>query len=98
VKGPLLSETLPGLAAELEAGLRGAGRPDLAEQVPGLRITAACACEVESCASFYTGMPMKRWFRRGKQVAVGELVVDTIDGEIVFVEVLDRPKLRARLR
>ena len=32
--------------------------------------------------------PMKRWFRRGKQVPVGDYVVDTIDGEIVFVEVL----------
>lgn len=93
-----MAETLPELAAELEAGLRAAGRPDLAEQVPGLRIKAACACEVERCASFYTGTPMKRWLRRGKQVAVGELVVDTIDGEIVFVEVLDRPDLRARLR
>lgn len=93
-----MAETLPGLAAELEAGLRGAGRPDLAEQVPGLRITAPCACEVEGCASFYTGTPMKRWFRRGKQVAVGALVVDTIDGEIVFVEVLERPDVRGRLR
>jgi hypothetical protein len=33
-------------------------------------------------------MPMKRWFRRGKQVAVGDYVVDTIDGDIVYVEVL----------
>ena len=32
---------------------------------------------------------MKRWFRRGKQVPVGDYVVDTIDGEIVFVEVLN---------
>ncbi len=31
---------------------------------------------------------MKRWFRRGKQVPVGDYVVDAIDGEIVFVEVL----------
>ena len=40
---------------------------------------------------------MKRWFRRGKQVPVGELVVDTIDGEIVYVEVLGRPELKALL-
>ena len=31
---------------------------------------------------------MRRWFRRGKHVPVGDYVVDTIDGEIVYVEVL----------
>jgi hypothetical protein len=93
----LLSETLPQLAAELEEGLRALGREDLAEQVGELSITAACTCEVAGCASFYTGRPLKRWFRRGRQVAVGELVVDTIDGEIVFVEVLGRPELRELL-
>ena len=95
--GFLLAETAPGLAAELEEGLRAAGRPDLAEQIATLRVREVCRCEVEGCASFYTGMPMKRWFRRGKQVPVGELVVDTIDGEIVYVEVLGRPELKALL-
>jgi hypothetical protein len=81
-----------GLAAErvpdLERLLREAGRPDLADQVPGLVVTAECECSVEGCASFHTGRPIKRWFRRGKQVPVGDYVVDTIDGEIVYVEVL----------
>jgi hypothetical protein len=95
---PFLVQLVPGLAAELERLLREAGRVDLAEQVPELRVTAPCACEVEGCASFYTARPMKRWFRRGKQVPVGDLVVDTIDGEIVFVEVLGRPEIRAALR
>jgi hypothetical protein len=97
VTGPLLAATVPGFAAELEEGLRAIDRPDLADQVPGLRIREVCRCEVEGCASFYTAAPMKRWFRRGKQVPVGELVVDTIDGEIVYVEVLDRPDLKALL-
>ena len=96
--GPLLSAALPGFAAELEQGLRGAGRPELADQVASLQIREVCRCEVEGCASFYTAAPMRRWFRRGKQVPVGELVVDTIDGEIVYVEVLGRPDLRAALR
>ncbi len=85
----LVADRLPGLAAELETGLRAAGRADLAEQVPRLRITKWCDCSVAGCRSFHTGRPMKRWFRRGKQVAVGDHVVDTIDGEIVYVEVLD---------
>jgi hypothetical protein len=94
---PLLREKLPALAAELDRGLREQGRPDLAEQIPTLRITAVCPCEVEGCGSFYTGRPMKRWFRRGKQVVVGDLVVDSIDGEVVFVEVLGRPDVRSAL-
>ena len=94
---PLLADTLPELVAELDGLLRGQGRPDLAEQLPGLRITAPCPCEVEGCASFYTDRPIKRWFRRGRQVPAGDMVVDTIDGEIVFVEVLGRPDVRAQL-
>ena len=95
--GALLAETAPSFAVELEDGLRAIKRPDLAEQVPALRIRAVCRCEVEGCASFYTAAPMRRWFRRGKQVPVGELVVDTIDGEIVYIEVLARPELKALL-
>jgi hypothetical protein len=73
---------------DLEDLLRQAGRPDLAEQIPGLEIRQRCTCSVEGCRSFYTALPMKRWFRRGKQVAAGDYVVDTIDGQIVYVEVL----------
>jgi hypothetical protein len=98
VERPLVRDVLPGLAAELERSLGELGRPDLAEQVVSLRIRAVCPCEVEGCGSFSTALPMKRWFRRGKQVPVGDLVVDTIDGEIVFVEVLGRPDLRDALR
>jgi hypothetical protein len=95
---PLVRDVLPGLAAELERSLGELGRPNLAEQVPSLRIRAVCPCEVEGCGSFSTALPMKRWFRRGKQVPVGDLVVDTIDGEIVFIEVLGRPDIRDALR
>jgi hypothetical protein len=93
----LLRERAPAFAYELEQVLREAGRPELASQVAGLRITALCQCEVEGCASFSTVLPMKRWFRRGALVPVGDLVVNTIDGEIAFVEVLDRPDVRAAL-
>ena len=95
--GPQLAQILPGLVAELDRALRDQDRPDLAEQLPLLRIVAVCPCEVEGCASFYTARPMKRWFRRGKQVPAGDMVVDAIDGEIVFVEVLARPDVRAIL-
>jgi hypothetical protein len=80
----LVADELP----DLEDLLREAGRPDLADQISGLEIRQRCGCSVEGCRSFHTALPMKRWFRRGKQVQAGEYVVDTIDGEIVFVEVL----------
>ena len=95
---PLLRERAPAFAAELEQALRAEGKPELAEQVRGLRSPALCAREVDGCASFSTAMPMKRWFRRGALVPVGDVVVNTIDGEIAFVEVLDRPDVRAALR
>jgi hypothetical protein len=95
---PLLGERVPAFANELEEVLRAEGRPELAAQVGGLRITALCPCEVEGCASFSTVLPMKRWFRRGALVPAGDLVVNTIDGEIAFVEVLGRPDVRAALR
>ncbi len=94
---PLLAQILPDLGAELDRLLREQHRPDLVDQLPSLRIVAVCPCQVEGCASFYTARPMRRWFRRGKQVPVGDVVVDTIDGEIVFVEVLQRPDVRAVL-
>jgi hypothetical protein len=80
----LVAHELP----DLEDLLRGAGRPDLAAQVRRLEIRQRCRCSVEGCRSFHTALPMKRWFRRGRQIAVGDYVVDTIDGEIVYVEVL----------
>ena len=94
---PLVSEVLPGLAAELERSLAELGRPDLAGQIRSLRVRAPCPCDVEGCGSFSTGLPMKRWFRRGKLVPVGDVVLNTIDGEIVFVEVLGRPEVTAAL-
>ena len=94
---PLVRDVLPGLADELERSLGELGRPELADQVSLLRLWAVCPCEVEGCGSFYTARPMKRWFRRGNEVPAGDLVVNTIDGEIVFVEVLGRPDIRASL-
>ncbi len=96
-EAPLVRDALPGLAAEVESSLTELGRPDLAGQLSELRVAAVCPCEVEGCGSFYTARPIRRWFRRGRQIDLGDVVVDTIDGEIVFVEVLGRPEVRAAL-
>ena len=99
---PLLAEAVPRLAAELEDGLRAAGNVELAAQVPELRVTVRCTCEVEGCSSFHTGQrPMVRWMRRGRQVEIrgieGAVTVDVVGGEIVYVEVLFRDDVRAGL-
>src|SRR5258705_12106850 len=88
---PLVCDVLPGLAAELVRSLGELGRPELARQVGSLRIWSVCPCEVEGCGSFFTALPMKRWFRRGKEVPAGDLVGNTVDGAIVFVQVPGRP-------
>src|SRR5438128_672152 len=95
---PLVSELLPDLSTELQRVLEEQHRPDLAAQIPRLRVRATCPCEVEGCGSFSTALPMKRWFRRGELVPVGDLVLNTIDGEIVYVEVLGRPEVTAALQ
>ena len=100
---PLVREVLPGLAARMEAALRAQGEERLAEQVPGLRITAVCPCEQPFCGSFHTlSRPMKRWFIRGRQVELadggpGEVVIDVVRGEIAYVEVLHLEEVRRAL-
>jgi hypothetical protein len=91
---PLVSAVLPELAERIEAALRAQGEGPVADQVAGLRITAACQCGQPFCGSFQTlSRPLKRWFMRGRQVELrdggpGEIVVDVVRGEIAYVEVL----------
>ena len=100
---PLVRSVLPGLAGRMEAALRAQGEERLADQVPGLRITAVCPCEQPFCGSFHTlKRPMKRWFMRGRQVELadggpGEVVVEVVRGEIAYVEVLSLEDVREAL-
>lgn len=100
---PLVRDVLPGLSGRMETALRGQGETRLADQVPGLRITAVCPCDLPSCGSFHTlTRPFKRWFIRGRQVELadggpGVVVVDVVRGEIAYVEVLDLDGVRETL-
>ena len=100
---PLVRDVLPAFAERMEAALRAQGDPRLADQVPGLRITAVCPCELPVCGSFHTlNRPFKRWFIRGRQVELadggpGVVVVDVVRGEIAYVEVLDLDDVRETL-
>jgi hypothetical protein len=100
---PYLVWVLPDLARRIEAALRACGEPRLAEQVAGLRITAVCQCAQPFCASFHTATrPMKRWFVRGRQLELhddgpGEIAIDVVRGEIVYVEALYLDDVRSAL-
>jgi len=102
-EAPLVRFVLPGLAGRIEAGLRAQGEGRLAEQVDDLRITAVCPCEHAFCGSFHTSArPMMRWFMRGRQVSLhdderGEITIDVVRGEIVYVEVLYLEDVREAL-
>lgn len=102
-EAPLVRAVLPELAGRMEAALRAQGEERLADQVGGLRITAACPCGQPFCGSFHTARrPMKRWFIRGRQVELadggpGEIAVDVVRGEIAYVEVLHLDDVRQAL-
>lgn len=100
-ESPLLADALPDLAHELERDLRAEGHPALGDQVRELRMTAACGCGDSGCTSFYTGpVPDGPWTGEHKNVVTGKggLILDVVDGQIRFIEILDRGKLRPVVR
>ena len=103
-KAPNLSEIAPDFAAVLAAALRQQGDERLAGQVGALKVVALCGCGDEFCASFYTAeLPRAAWPASLDTVLVeGEtagmmVVLDVVDGEIAYVEVVDGLELRPKL-
>ena len=94
---PRLAEVLPGLPGDILGGLRDADRMDLADQVADLRIRSRCRCGDAFCGSFYTAT--KRGPAPGLETVPlsSDIILDVIDGAIVFVEVLNRPDVREGL-
>jgi hypothetical protein len=95
----LVSDSWPGLAAELAATLRAIGEDGLAAQVMHLRVLDECDCGDGFCQSFYTQPPPVGAYGPGhRNIALspdrsGMLVLDVVDYVIMFVEVVDRPPL-----
>ncbi|MBX3314369.1 MAG: hypothetical protein KF906_08625 [Actinobacteria bacterium] len=101
---PLLQVALPEFSEDLAAGLIADGRPDLADQIPGLRIWSQCGCNRSDCTSFYVGPePAGPWSEEGKHenvlpdVSHAMVVLDVVAGIIRYVEVLDYPQIRSAL-
>lgn len=97
---PLVRDVLPALTAELVRLLGEEGEHDLAICAYDLRLLAECGCGDDSCQSFLThphppGTPYGPGHRNVPLLPErGMLILDVIDGRIVYVEILDRPELR----
>jgi hypothetical protein len=98
----LLVECLPEFSRELTELLIAAGKPALAAQVDRLEIVARCSCNDDFCASFYTARrPFERYGESRQslevQPAQGMILLDVMGGTIIFIEVLYRDDVRAKL-
>jgi hypothetical protein len=94
-KSVSIGRIFPSLSQELESLLIAQGEPDLAAQVPELRIVDRCRCFDDYCATFYTKPKPEGGFGSGHRSvplapAKGELVLDVVDDVIAAVEVFHR--------
>jgi hypothetical protein len=99
---PLLGKLLPAFAAELEAALRRDEEITLADQISNLPIREPCRCGDESCGGFFTGQRPQTLWRMGRKIVSpavdeGMVMLEVVDGMIMFVSVLDRPSVRDAL-
>lgn len=99
---PVLGQVLPAFAAELENALRAQGEEGLAAQISTLRISSLCQCDDDFCSSFHTGERAQTIWRGGRQritpgLSEGMVILEVVDGKILFVEVLDRVSIRDAL-
>src|SRR6058998_2462342 len=97
---PLLATLAAEFAAELASLLHARGEPVLTRAVPSLSVVDLCRCNDPRCASFYTlprFVASWRWPQHGRTLdlgaSVGTVRVDVVVGQIISVEVLDRPEL-----
>lgn len=97
---PLVRDVYPGLLRELVALLEAEGERALAVCAHDLRLFAECGCGDDFCQSFRTaphtpGVPYGPGHRNVCLLPErGDLVLDVVGERIVYVEVLDRPRLR----
>ena len=97
---PLLAkDILPEFIEELRAMLAKAGRLDLAERVKELQFVDRCRCDDEFCSSFYTAPKPIGAYGPGHSNLVlspkeGMVVLDLVNDEIRYVEVIDRRDVR----
>ncbi|MGI5397674.1 hypothetical protein [Streptomyces sp. CA-251251] len=101
---PLVREVFPELVAELTTLLEDEGESELALCARDLRLVEECGCGDGFCQSIRTAdRPRGQPYGPGHRCvplspAAGMLILDVVDGRIVYVEILDRPPLHRRVR
>ncbi|MEU7011850.1 hypothetical protein [Streptomyces sp. NPDC046332] len=96
---PLVRDVFPDLIAELIALLEDEGERELAICAWDLRLVDECGCGDDFCQSIRTadhppGQPYGPGHRCVPlQPSKGMLILDVVDGRIMYVEILDRPPM-----
>ncbi|MFI5533015.1 hypothetical protein ACIA8O_31205 [Kitasatospora sp. NPDC051853] len=94
-----MRDVFPELVSELTALLEEEGEGELAVRARDLRLVAECGCGDDFCQSFKAEpYPAGRPFGPGHRCVSlrssnGDLVLDVVDGRIMYVEVIDREPL-----
>jgi hypothetical protein len=91
------------LVQELEELLLKEGEPELAAQVPALRILDRCRCGDDFCGTFYVRPePKGSYGPNHRNVSLspkeGMLILDIVDGRIACVEALYRDEIRKAIQ
>ncbi|GHH30901.1 hypothetical protein [Streptomyces lanatus] len=101
---PLVRDLFPELVAELATLLEEEGEHWLAICVWDVRMVAECGCGDDFCQSIRTaehtpGQPYGPGHRCVPLLpATGDLILDVVNGRIMYIEILDRPPLRQRVQ
>ncbi|MEV4321605.1 hypothetical protein ACIBI0_29640 [Microbispora rosea] len=96
---PLVRELFPELIADLIACLEEAGETELAILAWDVRLHQWCECGDDFCQSFYTAPRPDGAYGPGHRCVPlipkkGDLILDVVRNQIMYVEVLYYPGLR----
>ncbi|TCR21977.1 hypothetical protein EV578_105190 [Streptomyces sp. BK205] len=99
---PLVRAVHPELIEELAALLEAEGERELAICVRDVRLVGACGCGDDFCQSIRTAEhPQGQPYGPGHRCvpllpSSGDLILDVVNGRIVYIEILGRPPLPRR--
>jgi hypothetical protein len=99
---PLVRDVFPDLVAELATLLEEEGERELAICVRDVRLVGECDCGDDFCQSIRTAdHPQGKPFGPGHRCvplmpSKGMLILDVVDGRIMYIEIIDRPPMHRR--
>jgi hypothetical protein len=96
-----LIDVAPELVDELDRLLSRAGEHALAMKIADLDIVETCGCGDDFCGSFYTRSPNGPYGVGHRTLSLtmddGYLIIDVVKADIVYVEMLYRDALKAKI-